>query len=223
MDILRKYRHFINEAVDSDKEIRTLNDVPSEVIESAKKIAGDMFDRVRKPVFELSPEGLIMKFQVTQQDFNYIDENETLKLDMTEGARKKRTYDVTLSYLDRISETFEVTYLVNFEIFEFVPEDDEDEIVEDDIEDEIEYDDVDDAIMTKYQELLSKWKKEQIKNNANTNPGEGTRRRLMDQAKKELSEDEEYFDEDVADQNIKKGKIKIQDVEDLEELEDEDE
>lgn len=222
MNILRKYRHFINEVVDSDKEIKTLNDVPGEVIESAKKIALDMFDRVRKPVFELLPEGLIMKFQVTQQDFNYIDDNETLKLDMTDGARKKRTYDVTLSYLDRISEIFEVTYLVNFEIFKFVPED----IVDDDIEDEIEYAAYYSAetVMAKYQKLLTIWKKEQIKNNANTNPDEITRRRLMDQAKKELDEDEEYFDENVADQNIKKGKIEIREVypEDIEE-EDEDE
>jgi hypothetical protein len=214
MDILRKYKHFINEAVDSDKEVKGLNDVPNEVIESAKKIVGDMFDRVRKPTFEYEPgTGLVMKFQVTQQDFNYIDENEPLTLDVTEGARKKRTYDVKLTYLDSVSETYEIQYVVNFEMFEF--EGDED--IDDEDEDELNFED--DEVTAKYQELVAQWKSEQGPN-TNQNPGEGTRKRLWAQARKEAGDSEEYFDEDEADFNIKKGKIKIQDLDEVEDFED---
>ena len=133
MDILRNYKHFINEAVDTDKQIKSLADVPTEVIESAKKIATDMFDRVRKPIFEFVPNtGIIMKFQVTQQDFNFTDDSDPLTLDLTEGARKKRNFDVTLTYIDSISETFELQYLVSFNTnqIEEVLEEDDDEDVE---------------------------------------------------------------------------------------------
>jgi hypothetical protein len=174
MDILKNYKLFlsINEVVDSDKEIGSLADVPKEVIETSKKIANDIFERVRKPIFEYLPDkGLVMKFQVTSQDFEYIDENEPLTLDVTEGARRKRTFDVTLNFLDKISESMEVQYLVTFEMVESEVEDFIDD--NEDIEFEDEYEAPD--------------------------------------------EDDEYFDEDIADQEIKKGKIKIQD--DLKEFE----
>jgi hypothetical protein len=182
MDILKNYKLFlnINEAVDSDKEVGSLADVPPEVIETSKKIASDIFDRVTKPTFEYLPgKGLVMKFKVTPQDFEYIDENEPLTLDITEGARRKRTFDVTLTYLDRISESMEVQYLVSFEMIELgagdegFDEDDEDIQIEDDYE--------------------------------------------------KPDEDEEYFDEDIADQQIKKGKIPIEDVGELDIDIDEDE
>jgi hypothetical protein len=166
MNILRDYRHFINEAVDSDKELNSLNDVPNEVIETAKKIALDMFDKVRKPTFEfVKGQGLTMKFFVTEQDFKYIDEDSNLTLNVTKGAKLKRMYDVSLIYLDRITETLEVEYLVSFNMLEESPseddfdEDDEDVIVDDDYE--------------------------------NIDP------------------DDVYFDEDEADMDIKKGKIKL--------------
>jgi len=208
MDILRKYKHFVNESVDSDKEVKTIADVPPDVIETARKIAGDMFDRVRKPVFSIEPEGLVMTFCVSEQDFKYIDVNEPLKLEVSEGAKKKRIYDVTLNYLDRISEMFEVKYVVNFDMFE------DTDIEEDDLEEED-----DPEVLTLYKSLIKQWKEE----NGNKNPGEGTRKRLWDEAEKGTEftdnyerpnpEDLEYFDEDEADTNIKKGKIKLDDIE----------
>ena len=54
-----------------------MDDVPSEVIETAKKITSYIFTKVKKPTFEFIPgTGLVMKFYITDQDFNYIDKNE---------------------------------------------------------------------------------------------------------------------------------------------------
>lgn len=114
MNILRNYRHFINEAVDTDKEIKSLTDVPTEVIDSTKEILNGIFDKVRKPSFDFIKGKLVVKFQATQQDFNFADDTEPLTLDLTEGARKKREYDVVLTYLDGTSETFELQYVVSF-------------------------------------------------------------------------------------------------------------
>jgi len=215
MDILRKYKNFINEAVDSDKEIKTMADVPNEIMETARKIAGDMFDRVKKPTFDfINGKGLVMTFNVTEQDFYYIEPNEILELDMTEGAKRKRTYDVTLKYLDRSTETFEVKYLVIFEMFEFEADDDDLEDNDDDDYDDIEDIDFqgdDDEMISRYDMLLKNWKLNQAKNKLNIEPGEGTRKRLMNQAKKEVM-DEDYFDEDEAHMNILKGKYKIDDI-----------
>lgn len=183
MDILRNYKGFLNikESVDSDKELKSLDEVPDEVIESAKKIANDIFDRVKKPTFEFVPgEGLIMKFQVTEQDFNYIDHEEPLTLDITEGAKRKRTFDVTLTYHDSISETFEIQYLVTCDMFEY--ESDEDEDFDEDDED---FD-------------------------------------FEDEYEKPDEDDDDYFDEDIADQEIKKGRIRIQDVDDINDFTDDD-
>lgn len=148
MDILKKYRKFINESANTDSEVNSLADVPEEVIETAKKIASDIFDRVRKPTFEfIKGEGLIMKFTVTIQDFKFANNDEPLTLDMTEGARRKRAYEVTLNYYDSISETYEVQYLVTFgtmggsDTIMGVDEDDEDFIDE---YEKIEKDDDDD-------------------------------------------------------------------------------
>jgi len=74
-----------------------------------------------------------MQFQVTQQDFNYADDSDPLTLDLTDGARKKRNFDVTLTYLDGISETFELQYVVSFNTNQIagIPDiDDDDEDVE---------------------------------------------------------------------------------------------
>jgi len=180
MDILRNFDNFINEGsktsnsiVDSDKEMKSFKDVPSEVFETSKRILNDIFDRVRKPVFEYDKnKGLIVKFFISETDFKYIDEDEILTLD--EGVRKKRTYDVSLEYLNRITETFEVEYRVRFEMLE---DTDEEEYLEDENDDII----IDDDYET-------------------PNP-----------------DDLEYFDEDQADTDIKKGKIKIQDFDHFDE------
>lgn len=179
MDILRNYKHFINESLD----IKTLADVPNEVMESAKKIAGDIFDRVRKPTFELLPEGLVLKFFVTGQDFNFADNTEQLTLDLTEGARKKRNYNVTLTYLEGVSETFELTYLVTFEEYSGQ------QPIET-IEDEDEDDNYD------------------------------AKRSIAQYQGK--NDDDDYFDEDMADQQIKKGNIKLKDYDIEDEIEEED-
>lgn len=113
MNIIKNYKRFLTESI--DPSIKSLEDVPEEVITTAKKIANDFFDKVRKPSFELdSDKGLIFKFEITEQDFLMIDENEDLKLDLNATARGKRSNEVTLVFDDKISETFEVSYLVNF-------------------------------------------------------------------------------------------------------------
>jgi hypothetical protein len=214
MDVLKKYKHFVNEAVDSDKEMRSIQDVPGDVIETSKKIAGDMFDRVKKPTFEYVPgKGLIMSFFVTEQDFQYIDTSEPLKLEVSEGAKKKRIYDVTLNYLDRTSETFEVKYLVTFEmpVEELSDEDMYDEDDDDNI-DEYEEDTEVDAV---YQRLMGDWRKKQSREGKNTNPGEGTRKKLLKLAKEELGkEDEDWEDE---------KKAKVEDIDEFPNFYDEDE
>lgn len=145
MDIMKKYRHFVNEAVDSDKELRSMNDVPQEVITTATKIAKDMFDRVRKPTFQYTNDGLIMKFFVTEKDFQYVEEDEDLTLDVTQGAKMKRTYDVTLKLLDKITETFEIIYLVTFDLStNTMPEEIDDDEDLDDTEDDYYKPDPDD-------------------------------------------------------------------------------
>lgn len=213
MDILKKYKNFINEVVDSDKEIKIMADVPNEVIETARKIAIDIYDKVKKLSFDFIPgKGLIMTFQVTEQDFYYIEPNEILELDMTVGSKRKRTYDVALKYFNRSTETFEVKYLVMFEMFEFKDE----EYFEDDDDDYDDIDDIDfqgddDEIISRYDKLLKNWKLIQAKNKLNIEPDDGTRKRLMKQAKKEVME-ENYFDEDEAHLNILKGKYKIDDI-----------
>lgn len=142
MSIIKKYKLFINESADSSNEIKQMSDVPQEVIDISKKIASDIYDKVKKPIFEIEDGiGLVMKFNTTEQDFNYIDSEQPLKLDLGDGARRKRSYDVTLIFIDKISETFEVKYKVDFEMLENdIDEDDIDDIDEDDIDNEIKDD-----------------------------------------------------------------------------------
>lgn len=139
MSIIKKYKIFVNESIDSGNDIKQISDVPKEVFETSKKIVSDIYDKVRKPTFEIEPEnGLVLKFVITEQDFNYVDTENQLTLDLGEGAKKKRTYDVTLTYLDKISETFEIKYKVDFEMSELSSDD---EYIVDDEDDDIEIED----------------------------------------------------------------------------------
>ena len=187
MDILRKYKHFINETVDNNKEVKTLVDVPTEVIKISKEIAKSIYDEVKKPIFEICQDGILMKFGVSSQDFNFVEEDEPLTLEATKGVKEKRTYDVILEYYDKITETFEVQYIVKFEMNEFVDDtDDTDDNDEEDGDDEDE---------------INYFNKRDSKGRFG---------------------DEFDFDEDEADKDIKKGKIKIDDI-DIVEGDDEDE
>jgi len=113
MEILKKYKYFINEAVDNDKDLSNLKDVPGEVYTGVKKIILGVFDKIKKPMFKILPDkGLIYSFIVTEEDFKYIDPNENLTLEID---KKKNQYEITLVLLDQISETFEVQYIVNFQ------------------------------------------------------------------------------------------------------------
>jgi len=112
-NIIKDYKRFVNESVDSS--IKSITDIPEEVFMTAKKIAADYYDKTRKPVFEFSPEkGLLMKFGVTDKDFRFAEEG-TLELDLNTAAKRKRDYNVTLIYDDKITETEEVQYIVKFE------------------------------------------------------------------------------------------------------------
>jgi len=113
MEILKKYKYFINEAVDNDKELSNPKDVPGEVYTGVKKIIQGVFDKIKKPMFKILPDkGLIYSFIATEEDFKYIDPNENLTLEID---KKKNQYEITLVLLDQISETFEVQYIVNFQ------------------------------------------------------------------------------------------------------------
>ena len=155
-EIIKNYKRFVNESVSSD--IKSMLDVPKEVIETAKRIADGVYDRVKRPTFEfVNDKGLIMKFGVTDKDFIYIDKSQDLSLDLNSAAMGKRGFNVTLVYEDKISETFEVKYLVVFEPNEgpspTINDDDEDNDFVDDYElhknefaDDIDEDDVDSNI-----------------------------------------------------------------------------
>jgi hypothetical protein len=74
-----------------------------------------------------------------------------------------------------------------------------------DIDTESESEDKNDneEVKAKYKELLSSWKENQKKLGKNYSPGEGTRKRLMNQAKSELNFDETTdIDKDI--QSLKK-------------------
>lgn len=124
-DIIKNYKRFVNESIDPN--IKSISDVPEEIFMTAKKIAGDYYDKTKKPTFILDPDkGLIMKFGVTDKDFNFVNE-EDLKLDLNTAAKRKRDYKVVLIYDNSITETQEIQYIVNFE-----PNTDEDNIDFDD-------------------------------------------------------------------------------------------
>ena len=113
MKIIKNYKRFVNESVDPG--IKSLIDVPEEVFQISKKISTDFYDKVKKPTFEFDKDkGVILKFGVTEKDFTFVDQNEELELDLNDTARKKRHFNVTLIFEDKISETLEVKYLVKF-------------------------------------------------------------------------------------------------------------
>ncbi len=117
MNILKNYKNFINENINNFEQINNINELPKEVLETSKKIVMDIFDKVKKPNFYLNEDGdVILKFTITENDFSYIDKDEVLTLDLNLGAKKKRNYDVSLTYFDQISETYEVEYKVNFDL-----------------------------------------------------------------------------------------------------------
>ena len=158
MEILKNYKSFIKESVDSISEVSSMNDVPVEVKKIAENIANQYYDKVMKPEFEFRKgTGLVFIFKVTPQDFNYIDENEPLKLDLGEKSLRKRKYDVTLTYFDSISETHEVSYIVDFDLYSNKPttfskvDDDEDIEIEDTYYKPEEDDDYDEDIAVQNQ------------------------------------------------------------------------
>ena len=185
MKVLRNFDNFVNESImqplshmiDSDEYVKSLKDVPHEVIQTSKKIVNSVFDRVRKPKFEYVPnKGIMFNFFVNEQDFKYIDQDEVLTLG--KGVNKNKIYDVTLEYVDKITETFEAIYKVKFKI---IGDDENNDFLVDD-------DDENNDFVDEYEI---------------PNP-----------------EDLEYFDEDEADNNIKKGKIKLDNLHDYQDFKD---
>jgi hypothetical protein len=155
---LKKYKNFINESVNSEMSINNMNDVPNEVISTSKSIANGLFDKVKKVSFRIDDDkNLIIKFGITEQDFKYIDQDEDLTSDLNDGAKKKRLYDVSLTFLNSISETYEVEFIVNFHLktddnkIELDINDDDDDMddnyYKNDDEDYIDDDDIDNNIM----------------------------------------------------------------------------
>lgn len=139
MEILKKYKNFLNEA--SSDNITNIKDVPQEVINGAKKIILGIFDRVSRPRFEILPDkGLVYFFTVTPTDYRFIDYDEVLTLDKSQ--KRGVPYDISLTINDAVSETFEVSYIVDFKESRFndIPEIDEDD---DQVEDEPAHDDID--------------------------------------------------------------------------------
>jgi hypothetical protein len=143
MDIIRKYKLYLEKVSNSSESIKNIEDLPEEVKETSLQIIKDMFERVKKPTFEIhSNYGIVIKFDVTENDFRFTDENEKLELDISEGSKRKRTYDVVLVPVDlkdfKVSETFSLMYEIQYELRTKIDiehdEDDEDVVVEDDWE-----------------------------------------------------------------------------------------
>lgn len=138
MGILKKYKYFLNEAAENNVELRNLQDVPHGVLTGVRKIIQGIYDKTSKPRFEVIPnKGLVFTFIATPTDFQFINYDEVLTL---EGSQKKSAhYDIRLKINDVISETFEVSYLVEFKLNKITNAsliDEED--IEDEIIDEIE-------------------------------------------------------------------------------------
>lgn len=138
MEILKTYKYFINESTDNNLELKRIEDVPHEVLAGVRKIIQGIYDRTTKPRFEVSNKGLVFTFVATPTDFRFIEYDEVLTLD---GSQKRgNPYDIKLKVIDTISETFEVSYLVEYNLkgFNDIPPVMDDEDLDDDLIDNID-------------------------------------------------------------------------------------
>jgi hypothetical protein len=78
------------------------SNLPEEVIKSVKSILDDNFDQALRKKFE----GDTIQFKVTKLDYD-LEPQDTLEMDLVEGASKKRKFDVILHFVDKIELTDE--------------------------------------------------------------------------------------------------------------------
>jgi hypothetical protein len=79
----------------------TIAELPEEVTKSAKTIVDGNFDHALKKTFD----GDMIRFKVNPEDFNYVDPQQHLELELGEGPSKKRKFDVTLIFVQAIEAT----------------------------------------------------------------------------------------------------------------------
>jgi hypothetical protein len=111
------------------------NEIPQEVISSAKDIVEDNFEKA----FRLSIEGDIIRFKVSKMDFKMADPNQPLNMELSPGAYKKRKFSVKLSLIDTLPATEKDKDNIGGELIyriEFKPKGSDDPIIHDEEEKE---------------------------------------------------------------------------------------
>lgn len=146
---LRNYQKFLEY-----KKVPEIPDgLPQEVSESALIIARGLYDKVRRPDFYEMDGKFYIRFGVTELDFEYINTEQSLPLDMSPGSMSKRKYYVELIYDDQYPSDNSVSYEIFYEPMgssrikgepkeeEFV--DEYEQSLKDEIEDNVDMDDLD--------------------------------------------------------------------------------
>lgn len=80
-----------------DEMVGAPKELPQEVINSVKSIVDGNFDQAWRKRFD----GDTIRFRVTDTDFK-LEPEETLEMDLVQGASKKRKYDVILHFVDKV-------------------------------------------------------------------------------------------------------------------------
>jgi len=100
-----------------DKLAKIQDSIPDEVSKSALIIVRSMYEKVKKYSFFEEEGEYFIQFQISDIDYKYVDPNEVLQLDLSDGSMNKRDYYVELSYDDQIPSSKEVVYKIIFEKF----------------------------------------------------------------------------------------------------------
>lgn len=90
---IKNFDTFIKE----DLDITTGDELPQEIQSSVKSILDNNFDQAWRKRFV----GDTIRFRVTDTDFK-LEPEETLEMDLVQGASKKRKYDVILHFVDKV-------------------------------------------------------------------------------------------------------------------------
>ena len=138
--------------VDDDKSL------PKEIHKSVFKILDDNFELASKK----SIVGNVVTFKVSESDFKYVDPEQNLELELSEGSAKKRKYDVSLKFVKAIKadDGGELVYLIDFKPMELSDKFKKKEKEEEDFVDEYEKPEEEDEIpeISKGKKGLSKFK-----------------------------------------------------------------
>lgn len=112
-EILNFEKYFEGRSPEKDLEVIHY-DIPDEVKKTSLKILHGMFDKVKDVTFYVDSNGVpYVEFGVNEEDFKFIEPSTDLEMDVSDGVRRKRHYDVTLKFNDK----FEDDKIVLYEIY----------------------------------------------------------------------------------------------------------